>query len=144
MTLTLGEAIALAAQAHEGETDRKSGEAYMFHIMRVTMAVTGERERIVAALHDVVEHVDGWTFERLRQAGAAKEIVEAVDALTRREGENYLDFARRAAANPLARPVKIADLHDNLTAVLRHAEAGEREAKARKYRDALRLIGAED
>lgn len=141
MPLTLEQAIALAAKAHEGERDRKTGEPYIFHVVRVTMSVTGEKERIAAALHDVVEHVDGWTLERLAQAGAPPEIVAAVDALTRREGEDYLDFARRAAANPLAHAVKVADLRDNLEATLRSAPAHEREEKARKYRDALRLIG---
>lgn len=140
MSFSLGRAIALAARAHEDETDSKTGEAYMLHVMRVTLAVRGEKERIVAALHDVVEHVDDWTFHRLREAGVPEEIVEAVDALTRREGEDYLDFARRAAANSLAKPVKIADLRDNLDAVLRTTAPGEREEKARKYRDALELM----
>jgi (p)ppGpp synthase/HD superfamily hydrolase len=142
MTITLEQAIALAAEAHEGERDRKTGEPYIFHVMRVTMSVTEERERIVAALHDVVEHVEGWTFERLREAGVPEEIVAAVDALTRRESEDYLDFARRAASNPLSRAVKIADLQDNLQAVLQSTPPQEREEKARKYRNALRLIGA--
>lgn len=141
MTITLGRAIALAAEAHADELDRKTGEAYMLHVMRVTLAVTGEKERIVAALHDVVEHVEGWTFNRLRKRGVADDIIEAVDALTRRHGEDYLDFAERAAANPLARPVKIADLTDNLNAILKTSATGGREEKARKYRDALRLIG---
>lgn len=142
MTITLGQAIALAAEAHKDELDRKTGEAYMLHVMRVTLAVTGEKERIVAALHDIVEHVDGWTFDRLRRCGVSGEIVEAVDALTRREGEDYLDFARRAASNPLSRPVKIADLNDNLHAAMAASAPDERERNARKYLDALRLIRA--
>lgn len=140
MSITLGQALALAANAHAGETDRKTGEAYMLHVMRVTLAVTGEKERIVAALHDVVEHVDGWTFDRLRSEGVEEEIIEAVDALTRRENEDYLAFAKRASSNPLARPVKIADLNDNLDATLRSSSPAERETKTRKYRDALDLI----
>lgn len=142
MAMTLGKAIAIAAAAHADEIDRKSGEAYMLHVMRVVMAVRGERERVVAALHDVVEHVEGWNFERLAAEGCDAETVAAVDALTRRDGEAYLDFARRAAANELARPVKVADLRDNLAAVLAHEPEATREKKARKYREALSLIGA--
>ncbi|ABS63137.1 metal dependent phosphohydrolase, HD region [Parvibaculum lavamentivorans DS-1] len=142
MTMTLGKAIALAAAAHRDETDSKSGEAYMLHVMRVVLAVRGGKERIVAALHDVVEHVEGWSFERLASEGCDAETVAAVDALTRRDGEAYLDFAKRAAANALARPVKIADLRDNLAAVLEHEPEETREEKARKYREALSLIGA--
>ncbi|WP_421860104.1 hypothetical protein [Parvibaculum sp.] len=43
-------------------------------------------------------------------------------------------IALRAAANPLARPVKIADLKDNLTTVPETASGSERQA--------LKLIGA--
>lgn len=142
MTITLGRAIAIAAAAHEGETDGKTGEPYILHVLRVMLAVRGERERVVAALHDVVEHVEGWSFERLAAQGCDAETVAAVDALTRRDGEAYLDFARRAAANELARPVKVADLRDNLAAVLAHEPEASREEKARKYREALSLIGA--
>ena len=144
MAITLGKAIALASAAHMDEIDQKTGEPYMLHVMRVTLTVTGDAERIVAALHDVVEHVDGWTFSRLREAGVPEEIIGAIDALTRREGEDYLDFAKRAAANPLARPVKVADLKDNLSAVLRTSPPGDRDEKSRKYREALRLIDDED
>ena len=34
--------------------------------------------------------------------------------MTKREGESYEDFVRRAAENPLGREVKIADLEDNM------------------------------
>jgi hypothetical protein len=33
--------------------------------------------------------------------------------VTKRDAENYEDFVRRAAANPIGRRVKLADLHDN-------------------------------
>jgi hypothetical protein len=34
--------------------------------------------------------------------------------MTRRSGESYEEFVARAAANPMSRPVKIADLRDNI------------------------------
>ena len=52
MIITLERAIAIAALAHEGERDRKTGEPYIFHVMRVTMSMTNDKERIVAALLD--------------------------------------------------------------------------------------------
>ena len=58
-------------------------------------------ERIVAVLHDVCEDCPGWTFDRLRDEGFSDEIIAALDAVTKREGEDYEDFARRAAANPM-------------------------------------------
>jgi hypothetical protein len=67
---------------------------------------------MAAVLHDVVEE-GGVTLEQLRAAGFADVVVEAVDALTKREGEDYEAFIRRAALNPIAREVKLADLRDN-------------------------------
>lgn len=46
--------------------------------------------------------------------GFSAEIVEAVECLTRREGESYGEFIQRAKVNSLARRVKLADLQDNL------------------------------
>lgn len=40
-------------------------------------------------------------------------MVQAVDTLARREGEEYLVFVRRAAAFLIAGPVKRADLEDS-------------------------------
>lgn len=63
-------------------------------------------------------------------------MLNAVDALTRREDEDYLEFVKRAASNQFALPVKIADLLDNLAAT-RGTE------RAEKYVRALRLLGIE-
>ena len=35
-------------------------------------------------------------------------------SVTKREGETYDDFVRRAAKNPLGKEVKLADLEDNM------------------------------
>jgi hypothetical protein len=34
--------------------------------------------------------------------------------VTKREGEDHEDFVRRAAANPIGRAVKLADMLDNI------------------------------
>ncbi|MCC6536577.1 MAG: HD domain-containing protein [Bryobacterales bacterium] len=108
---TLEDAIALAALAHKGQLD-KAGAPYILHPLRMMLRLAAEDERIVAVLHDVVEDT-GWTFADLREAGFAETIVEAVDAMTHREGESYEDFVLRAGRNPVARRVKLADLDDN-------------------------------
>jgi (p)ppGpp synthase/HD superfamily hydrolase len=109
---TLERAIAIAAEAHAGQTD-KGGAPYILHPLRVMMRVEGERARIAAVLHDLVEDT-AWTFEALRAEGFEDAVVEAIDGLTRRDGEVYLDFCRRAAGNEIARAVKLADIDDNL------------------------------
>ena len=67
----------------------------------------------VAALHDVVED-SALTLRDLREQGFPPLVVDAVDALTRREGEAYEDCIERVAVNSLAIKVKRADLESNL------------------------------
>jgi (p)ppGpp synthase/HD superfamily hydrolase len=69
--------------------------------------------RIVAVLHDSVED-SGLTLGDLNKEGFSEEVVAAVDALTRREGESYEEFITRLRPNPLARRVKLADLEHNM------------------------------
>jgi hypothetical protein len=68
---------------------------------------------IAAVLHDVVEDTD-WTIDRLRREGFSETVLAAIDCLTRRDGETYEEFIERAAVNPVARRVKLADLEDNM------------------------------
>jgi len=59
-----------------------------------------------------------------------------VDALTKREGEAYDKQVNRAAANALAREVKLADLEDNMD-LRRQGEVREQDvARLNKYRRA--------
>jgi uncharacterized protein YbcC (UPF0753/DUF2309 family) len=109
----LDRAIEISLEAHAGQTD-KTGEPHYLHCNRVAAAVSTIAEKTVAYLHDVVEKSEGWSIERLKAEGFSDVIVSAVDALTKREHENEDDFVRRAASNRLARPVKEADLRDNL------------------------------
>ena len=83
----LDKAEAIASAAHEGQLDKR-GRPFLAHLRRVAGCVCGEDERVVALLHDVVEKGPGWTLEALAAKGFSPEVVEAVDALTRREGEN--------------------------------------------------------
>jgi (p)ppGpp synthase/HD superfamily hydrolase len=108
---TLERAIALAAEAHAGQVD-KAGAPYILHPLRVMLRLASVEERIAAVLHDVVEDC-GWTLERLRAEGFSDRVIAAIDALTRRPAETYEQFVLRAAANPIARRVKLADLWDN-------------------------------
>ncbi len=108
----LEKAIAIAVEAHRGQKD-KNGAAYILHPLRVMARVNSEAEKIAAILHDVVEDTD-WTLDRLSNEGFSAEVVQAIDCVTKREGESYEDFVRRSAANPVARRVKIADLEDNM------------------------------
>ena len=107
----IDEAIALAAQCHAGQVD-KAGKPYILHPLRVMLAVHGEPERIAAVLHDTVEDC-GLELGLIRHRFGA-EVADAVDCLTRRDGEDYMAFIARCKANPIARAVKDADLQDNM------------------------------
>ncbi|CAI50021.1 HD family hydrolase [Natronomonas pharaonis DSM 2160] len=107
----LEQAIDLAVDAYAGQTD-KANETYIRHPLRVMDEMDTERERVVAVLHDVVEDAN-YTLEVIEQE-FGPDIRNAVDALTKREDESYMEFVERAAANPTARKVKIADIEDNM------------------------------
>jgi (p)ppGpp synthase/HD superfamily hydrolase len=137
---TLERAIAIAAEAHTGQVDW-SGAPYVLHPLRMMLRLSSIDERIVAVLHDVCEDCPGWTFDQLRQEGFSDCIIEALQSVTKRDGEEYEAFVRRAAANPIGRSVKLADLHDNAD-LSRIATPSERELRLiEKYRRAIDLIG---
>lgn len=121
----LEQAITIAVTAHRGQAD-KAGQPYILHPLRVMMRLDDEAARIVAVLHDVVEDT-GTTMDDLRQAGFSQEVLEALDHVTNRAGESYDEFVARAAQNPIARRVKLADLEDNLD-VRRLESVTERDA----------------
>lgn len=109
---TIERAIEIAARAHAGQVD-KAGAPYIFHPLRLMFAVKTLEQKMAAILHDVVEDTDV-TFDYLRAEGFSSEIINAIKALTKADGEARLDAAKRAAADPIAHIVKLADVTDNM------------------------------
>lgn len=139
---TLESAIALAARAHAGQVD-KAGAPYILHPLRMMFALRDPVARIVAVLHDVVEDTPV-TLDALRAEGFSDEVVDAVDHLTRREGEDYFDFVRRASRHPVAAMVKRADLVDN-SDTTRLGQVGDKDAaRLERYAKALRILDGID
>ena len=138
MNQLLEKAIEIALKAHKGQTD-KAGVAYILHPLRLmTMASTTE-QKIVAVLHDVVEDSD-YKLQDLEKSGFPTPIIEAIECLTKRKGENYNNFIRRILPNTLAREVKKLDIKDNLN-VLRLNEVKEEDCKRlNKYMKALNRL----
>ena len=103
------------------------------------LAVHTPHERMAAVLHDVVEdtHI---TLARLESEGFPPEVIAAVEALTKRPGESRLDAAKRAAVNPIARKVKMADVSDNMN-LGRIANPTEKDfARLREYEQVLQIL----
>ena len=140
---TLGQAIAIAAQAHQDQYD-KAGAPYILHPLRMMLRMSSETEMMAAVLHDVVEDTD-WTLDKLRQAGFAEEVVQAVECLTHRDQETYDEFIARVRTNAIASKVKLADLEDNMD-MRRLSTLTEKDAeRLHKYHRAwLALRQAED
>ena len=109
---TLERAIVIAATAHAGQLD-KAGEPYILHPLRVMMRVAGTAARMAAVLHDVVEDT-AVSLDDLRAEGFPDVVIAAVEAVTKRPGETRIEAARRAAADPIAREVKLADNAENM------------------------------
>lgn len=153
---SLERAIAIAVEAHSGVID-KAGAHYILHPLRVMMAVEGEVAKTVAILHDVVEDCPEWTFERLAGEGFGETVLDGLRAVTKLSSEEdpaednpevkrerYFAFVRRAAAHPIGRLVKLADLNDNLD-VSRLGTVSEKDARRlSKYLEARAILLASE
>lgn len=109
---TIEKAIALAAKKHMGQVD-KAGQAYIFHPLRLMFKVKTPEQQIVAVLHDILEDTDT-TIVDLISLGFSQEVIDAIDAMTKRPHETRIEAAYRTVKNPIARVVKLADLADNM------------------------------
>lgn len=109
---TLEKALHLAVNNHLGQKDR-FGQPYIYHPMRIMMRMQTEEEKIVALLHDLIEDTP-LTLQDLRKNGFSKEVVKAVDLLTRYPKQTYDEYIDGMKKNRLAMRVKIGDLEDNM------------------------------
>lgn len=108
----LNAAVFIASAMLFNEQDR-NGEDYMAHCIRVSFNNTlSPTKQIVGMLHDVVEDTDV-TLSDLRDVGFSEKIVDAVDGMTKRKGEQFFDFVERCSLNKISRDKKITDLRDN-------------------------------
>jgi len=80
---------------------------------------------------------NNWTIEALRAEGFSEAVLVALESVTKRGGESYENFVARAAADPIGRVVKRADLEDN-SDLSRVPSPTEKDlARVEKYRRAL-------
>lgn len=105
------EAYNLAKEKHSGQKDL-SGIDYIKHPVKVASYCKTVEEKVVALLHDTLEDTN-LTKNEIRQKFGDK-IAEAVDIMTKKEGESYMDYIRRCGTNNLTKTVKLADLRHNM------------------------------
>lgn len=140
--ILLERALQLALNAHRGQID-KAGKPYILHPLRLMLKLENNDQQIVAVLHDVVED-SNTTLNDLTESGFPKDIVYAIDCLTKRDGETYDCFIARIKKNDLARRVKIEDLKDNLNLSRLQAITQKDLDRADKYRKALAELESTD
>ncbi len=134
-------ARALAERMHEGQLD-KAGQPYITHPMRVASRLKSPEAQVVGWLHDTVEDT-GLSLAEV-EARFGPDTAGAVDAVSRREGEDWEDYLERVRANPVARQVKISDLIDNSNlGRIPHVTLRDVERQA-KYNRALKTLLSED
>ena len=134
---TLERAIEIAAKAHAGQVD-KAGQPYVLHPLRLMLAVRTPHERMAAVLHDVVEDT-AVTLSDLEREGFPLEVIAAVQSLTKLPGEERIEAAHRAAANSIARSVKLADVTDNMDLPRIASPSGQDFARLKEY-EQVRLV----
>lgn len=115
-------ALAIAAKAHDGKID-KGGSPYIFHPMRVAEAASKnaapglwDNRYIVGVLHDVLEDSDIKDVEIAEALDISLDgdVMNALRAISREDGEPYHEYIERCGRNELARVVKMHDLEDNM------------------------------
>ncbi len=109
--MTVERAISIAADAHAGQED-KQGKPYIFHVLRVMMAVPDDL-KIAAVLHDVVEDTP-LSLKDLAALGVENQELAMISLLTRGKDESYDEFIKRLSKHSGASQIKVADLKDNL------------------------------
>lgn len=131
-------AMQLSFDAHKDQRDR-SGLPYVFHPFYLATQMEGEYETVVALLHDVVEDTP-YTLEDLSEMGYPEPVLEALALLTHQPEEEYMSYVARIKSNPIARRVKIADLHHNSDLSRLDSITPKDLERAEKYRQALKLL----
>jgi hypothetical protein len=107
-------AMRISFEAHKNQVD-KGGDPYVYHPFFLAMHLDTEDEICVALLHDVIEdHSDCYSFERLEALGFNPNVMTALRLITHDKSQPMLFYVRKLAENPIARKVKIVDLHHNL------------------------------
>ena len=104
-------ALIIMLKAHWKQKD-KANKWYIYHPLKISFKMKTVDLKIIALLHDVVED-SNITLEQLSKY-FNNNIIESVEAITRKPNEKYFDYIKRVQLNNNAKLVKIADLKQNL------------------------------
>lgn len=141
-TSPLDLAVEVALRAHNGQVNKHDGEPYILHVHRVALHVRerglDETHQAVAWLHDVLEDTE-FTAAELN-ATFGPDIVTAVLALTKVNGEPNDVYYRALTRLPIAARVKISDIIDNFSRNHAITDDATRLRMASKYSLGLDIL----
>ena len=127
--LNLAKAIAIAAKAHQHQTD-KSGKPYILHCLTVMDGVkqyNDEELSIIAVLHDIIEDTD-WFLETVAQHGRyefaiaspgtgpieiSQRVYIGLSLLTHKKGVPYTVYIDDITSTQDSIRVKMSDIRHN-------------------------------
>jgi hypothetical protein len=106
----VSQASRCAVAAHRGQVDKQQRGYAAAHLAPIAAGCSlfGPVAEAVGWLHDIIEDTSE-TSESLLERGFPCDVVEAVDSVTKRDGEPYEDLVMRAAQHPVGRFVKLVD-----------------------------------
>lgn len=130
--------LEIALKAYAGQKD-KAGKTYILHPLRLMAKMDTEMEMAVALLHDVIEDSE-YTAEDLINNKIPADVVEAVQCLTKANGESYDEFIKRVTNNKLALKVKKADIEDNINVLRLNTLSNKDLERIAKYHKAWSFL----
>ena len=104
-------ALIIMLKAHWKQKD-KANRWYIYHPLKISFKMKTLDLKIIALLHDVVEDSD-ITLNILSKYFNS-EIINSINAITRKQNESYMDYIKRVKLDNNAKLVKIEDLKQNL------------------------------
>ena len=138
---TLSAAYGVSKCVHYGQVD-KGGVPYFEHVNHVADKFEDKHYKfmVVALLHDSVEdHPNRISIKCIAEVFGSQ-VADAVDAITKRIGEDYFEYIERVKENPIARAVKIEDLKHNLDVSRLPKDLENYTSLMKRYKDALAFL----
>lgn len=138
--MKLIKAFLLCMVKHWKQKD-KAGKRYVWHPIHVMINVKGYNEKIVALLHDIVEDTEV-TIPDLKNLKFSKEVIEAVDVITKKKDQEYFSYLKSIKDNSIAKKVKIEDLKHNSDLKRLRSITQKDIDRATKYKKAIDYLSS--
>lgn len=111
--ITYKDALKLATEKHKGQK-RWNGNDFIIHPIAVADACHTNMLKILGVSHDLLEDTKT-TLKELCSLGYSQRMLEALDALTHKNDDTYMQYILIVMMNKDARYVKMRDLRHNMS-----------------------------